>query len=80
MVIFHEISLEIPLIFLIVNHQAQLTDMFENRRCDSVNISRQNMVAVLREPGSAGFIWELIEHLLRKAIKGQVLAPINLGV
>lgn len=36
--IFHEISLEIPLIFFIANHQDQPTDMFEKKGYDNVNI------------------------------------------
>lgn len=30
--IFHEISLEIPLIFILVNHQVPPTDMFGKKR------------------------------------------------
>lgn len=75
-----EISLEIPLIFSIVNHQAQLTDMFEKKECDHVNISRQNVVAALSTQVLASFSqWNLIEHLLcgEKQKKDNVL--INLG-
>lgn len=49
--IFHAISLEIPLIFVIVNHQVPPTDMFEKKGYNHVNVSGQKIVAMLRVAG-----------------------------
>lgn len=60
-----EISSEIPLIFFIVNHQAQLTDVFENRECNPGNISGQNVIDALSTQVLAPFSQgTLIDHLL----------------
>lgn len=48
---FHEISLEIPLIFVMVNHQVPPTDLFEKKGYDNVNIAGRKRVTMLRVAG-----------------------------
>lgn len=75
-----KISLEIPLIFFIVSHQGQLTDMIEKREYNQGNISGQNIIDALSAQVLASFSQgKLIEHLLCSEKKGQVLILINLG-
>lgn len=76
-----KISLEIPLIFFIVSHQAQLTDMIEKREYNQGNISGQNIIDAFSAQVLASFSQgKLIEHLLcSEKQKRQVLTLINLG-
>ena len=83
MVIFHEIPLEIPLIFSTVSHQPPLTDMFAKTGGDKVNSFRQTQGLHLESRAALPwFRWQkLTAHLLCGEDKrGQVLVLTNLGV
>lgn len=77
MVIFHAISLEIPLI-----HQDQLIDIFEKRGGDNVSIFRQTLGLCFehRDVLTSFSGQKLIEHLIcGKKQKGKFLFSLTLG-
>lgn len=76
-----KISLEIPLIFFIVSHQGQLTDMIEKREYNQGNISGQNIIDALSAQVLASFSQgKLIEHLLCSEKKDKFLFSLTLGL